>query len=146
MCIRDRQCSAEKTKHSFHLMNWVYVVYGSNLVDYVPFAENYGSKDFRLHGHFQDSRGTLPKLVEELRTELIARAENQTPSMIIQDPSVVVSAKNDIDVSVTAFSFRFCDTYMNFMFENMEVTSKEWKKAEMSVFTQFPLLYGSFQF
>lgn len=141
-----RQCSAEKTKHSFHLMNWVRVVYGSNLVDYVSFDENYGSKDFRLHGSFQDSRRTLPKLVEELRKEATARAENQTPSTIIQDPSVVVSSMNDIDVSVAAFSFRFCDTYMDFMFENMQATSKEWKKGELSVLTPYPLLYVAFEF
>ena len=123
------------------------VVFGSNLVDYVPFAENYGSKDFRLQGHFQDSRGTLPKLVEELRKEVIARAENQTPSTIIQDPSVVVSSQNDIDVSVAAFSFRFCDTYMNFMFENIQLSRKEWKKAEVSVFDkQNSLVYASFEF
>ena len=142
-----RRCSTEKTKHSFHMMNWMHFVFGSNLADYVPFRENYGSRDFRLHGFFKDSRGTLPKLAEELRNELISRAEHQTPSPITQDPRVVVSGMNIMDVSDAAFSFRFCDTYTNFLFEKMEVTSKQWKKADMSVFdTVNSTVYVSFQF
>ena len=142
-----RRCSTEKTKHSFHMMNWMHIVYGSNLADYVPFRENYGSKDFRLHGFFKDSRGTLQKLAEELRNELVARAEHQTSSPITQDPRVVVSGMNIMDVSDAAFSFRFCDTYMNFLFENLQVTSKKWQNAEMSVFdTVNSTVYVSFQF
>ena len=128
------QCSTEGTKHSFHLIKWWSKVFGANLADYVPFHENYGSEDFRLYGSFKDRQGTLPKLVKELRSELISQAQSQTQTAITQDMRTIVSSMNIMDVSVAAFSFRFCDNYMSFMFENMQLTKKEWQKADISIF------------
>ena len=54
---------------------------------------------------------------------------------------------NIMDISTAAFSFRFSDTYMNFMFENMEFTKREWKNPEMSVFDHVnSTIYASFEF
>ena len=143
-----RRCSVEGTRHSFHLMNWVNKVYGTNLVDYVPFDENYGSRNFKLKGFFKDSSGALPKLVEELKTELISRlAQHRSPAAITRDVQAVVSSMNFMDLSTAALSFRFCDTYMNFMFENIELSKKEWKKSEMAVFDNVnSTVYASFEF
>ena len=52
---------------TFHLMNWMDEVFGSNLVDYVPFEENYGRRDFSPKGRFKDSSGVLNNLEEDLR-------------------------------------------------------------------------------
>ena len=41
---------------------------------------------------------------------------------------------NDFNVSDEALSFRFCDTYMNFMFENTQIAKKTWKKADLALF------------
>ena len=68
-----RLCSAKGTKHSFHLMNWMDAVFGSNLVDYVPFEENYGRRDFSLKGRFKDSSRALKKLEKDLRNEMVSR-------------------------------------------------------------------------
>ena len=139
------ECSVEGTRHSFHLMNWLEKVFGANLADYVPFCENYNHRNFNLKGFFKDSGETLPKLVEELKIELMSQI--QVPSTITQDLRVVVSSMNMMDISTAAFSFRFCDTYMNFMFENVELAKKEWEKAEMSVFDHInSTVYASFEF
>ena len=139
------QCSAEGTRHSFHLMNWLEKVYGANLVDYIPFCENYNYRNFNLKGFFKDSGGALPKLVEELKNELMSL--HQVPPAFMQDLRVVVSSMNMMDISTAAFSFRFSDTYMNFMFENMEFTKREWKNPEMSVFDHVnSTIYASFEF
>ena len=141
-----RRCSVEGTRHSFHLMNWLNKVYGTNLVDYVPFHENYG-RNFKLKGFFKDSSGALPKLVEELKAELISRGQRQNPSAITRDVQAVVSSMNFMDLSTAALSFRFCDTYMNFMFENTKLSRKEWKKSEMEVFVKVnSTVYASFEF
>ena len=68
-----RLCSAKGTKHSFYLMNWMDAVFGSNLVDYVPFEENYGRRDFSLKGRFKDSSRALKKLEKDLRNEMVSR-------------------------------------------------------------------------
>ena len=144
-----RRCSVKGTRHSFHLMNWLHKVYGTNLVDYLPFHENYGSANFNLKGFFKDSTGVVPKLVEELRTELISRASHQKPSAITRDLGTCVSLMNIMNLSSAAFSFRFYDTYMNFMFENIQLSKKEWKKSEFSVFAQAQLnstVFASFEF
>ena len=47
-------------------------VFGSNLVDYVPFEENYGRRDFSLKGRFKDSSGALKKLEKDLRNEMVS--------------------------------------------------------------------------
>ena len=139
------QCSVEGTRHSFHLMNWLEKVFGANLADYVPFRENYNYRNFNLKGLFKDSGQALPKLVEELKIELMSQI--QVPSTVTQDLRVVVSSMNMMDISTAAFSFRFFDTYMNFMFENMELAKKEWKKGEMSVFDHVnSTVYASFEF
>ena len=139
------QCSVEGTRHSFHLMNWLEKVFGANLADYVPFCENYNHRNFNLKGFFKDSGDALPKLIEELKPELMSQC--QVPSAIIQDLGVVASLMNMMDISTAAFSFRFCDTYMNFMFENVELAKKEWEKAEMSVFDHInSTVYASFEF
>ena len=139
-----KQCSAEGTRHSFHLMNWVEKVFGANLVDYVP-RENYNCRNFNLKGFFKDSGGALPKLVKELEVELMSRC--QVPSAITQDLRVVVSLMNMMDISTAAFAFRYCDTYMNFMFEKMGLTKKEWKKKDLSVFDHVnSTVYASFEF
>ena len=139
------QCSVEGTRHSFHLMNWLEKVFGANLADYVPFRENYTYRNFNLKGFFKDSGDALPKLIEELKTELMSQC--QVPSAITQDLGVVASLMNMMDISTAAFSFRFCDTYMNFMFENVELAKKEWEKAEMSVFDHInSTVYASFEF
>ena len=141
-----RLCSAEGTKHSFHLMNWSNRVFGTNLVDYVPFRENYKGWNFNLKGVFKDSGGALPKLVEELKIELMM-SQHQVPTEITQDLKAVVSLMNIMDISAVAFGFRYCDTYMKFMFESREVTKKEWKKAEMSVLGfSNNTVYASFEF
>ena len=141
-----RKCSVEGTRHSFHLMNWLNKVYGTNLVDYVPFHENYG-RNFKLKGFFKDSSGALQKLVEELKAELISRGQRQNPSAITRDVQAVVSSMNFMDLSTAALSFRFCDTYMNFMFENTKLSRKEWKKSEMEVFVKVnSTVYASFEF
>ena len=54
-------------------MNWMDAVFGSNLVDYVPFEENYGRRDFSPKGRFKDSSGALNKLEEDLRNEMVSR-------------------------------------------------------------------------
>ena len=127
-----RQCSTEGTKHTFHLMNWIHKIFGTSLVDYVPFHENYGRKGFKLNGFFRDKSGTLFKLVEELRNELSSRAKSQErPLPICED---LVSSMSIMDLSTAALSFRLCDTFMNFMFEKEQVKRKSWKKAEMAVF------------
>ena len=143
-----RSFSVEGTRHSFHLMSWVNKMYGTNLVDYAPFHENYGSRNFKLKGFFKDISGALPKLVDELKAELISRlAQHRSPAAITQDLEAVVSSMNFMDLSTAALSFRFCDIYMNLMFENIQLSRKEWKKAEVSVFDkQNSLVYASFEF
>ena len=136
----------EGTRHSFHLMNWLGKVYGGNLADYVPFRENYTGRNFNLTGFFNDSGGALPKLVEELKIELMM-SQHQVPTEITQDLKAVVSLMNIMDISKVAFGFRYCDTYMKFMFESREFTKKEWKKAEMTVFGfSNNTVYASFEF
>ena len=54
---------------------------------------------------------------------------------------------NIMNLSSAAFSFRFYDTYMNFMFENIQLSKKEWKKSEFSVFAQVnSTVFASFEF
>ena len=54
---------------------------------------------------------------------------------------------NHMNISMMAFSFRYCDTFMNFMFESVEFTKREWEKAEMSVFGfSSCTVYASFEF
>ena len=140
------ECSVEGTRHSFHLMNWLVTVYGANVADYVPFRENYTGRNFNLTGFFNDSGGALPKLVEELKIELMM-SQHQVPTEITQDLKAVVSLMNIMDISKVAFGFRYCDTYMKFMFESREFTKKEWKKAEMTVFGfSNNTVYASFEF
>ena len=129
-----RQCSVEGTKHSFHLMNWVNKVYGANLVDYVPFRENYMYRNFDLGGFFKDKGRVLPTLTKRLSEELEARLQKATLSGILRDPGDVVSLFNIMDLSTAVFSFRFYDTYMNFMFENTQIAQKKWKKADLALF------------
>ena len=124
----------EGTKHSFHLMNWVNKVYGANLVDYVPFRENYMYRNFDLGGFFKDKGRVLPTLTKRLSEELEARLQKATLSGILRDPGDVVSLFNIMDLSTAVFSFRFYDTYMNFMFENTKIAKKEWKKADLALF------------
>ena len=139
------QCSVEGTQHSFHLMNWLGKVYGGNLADYVPVEENYGRRNFNLNGSFKDSGGALPKLVEELKSELMS--QHQAPTGITQDIGAVVSLMNIMNLSMMALGFRYYDTYMKFMFEGKELTRKEWKRGELSVFGfSSCTVYASFQF
>ena len=116
-------------------------------MDYLPFHENYSSANFNLKGFFKDSTGVIPKLVKELRTELISRASHQKPSAITRDLGSRVPLMNIMELSWVAFSFRFYDTYMNFMFENIQLSKKEWKKSEFSVFAQpNSTVFASFEF
>ena len=142
-----RKCSVQGTKHSFHLMNWTYKIFGANLVDYVSIDENYRSKNFKLEGFFKDSSGALPKLLKELTTELLSRARHQNRSATTRDLAAVATLMNPLDLSSAALSFRFYDTYMNFMFENIQPTKKEWKRSELAIFDHlYSTVYASFEF
>ena len=48
-------------------------VFGSNLVDYVPFEEDYGKRDCSLKGRFKDSSRALKKLEKDLKNEMVSR-------------------------------------------------------------------------
>ena len=109
-------------------MNWSNRVFGTNLVDYVPFDENYGRRDFRLNGRFMDRGGILKKLVDNLATELETGHLNHLP--FVQDWKAAVSAMGAMDLSEAVFNGRFCHNYMGFV----QVKKKEWRKAELSTF------------
>ena len=139
-----RLCSAEGTKHSFHLMNWSNRVFGTNLVDYVPYDENYGRRDFRLNGRFMDRGGILKKLVDNLATELESGHLNHLP--FVQDWKAAASAMGAMDLSEAVFNARFCNNYMGFVFENVQVKKKEWRKAELSTFERTTsIIHASFE-
>ena len=139
-----RLCSVEGTKHSFHLMNWSNRVFGTNLVDYVPYEENYGRRDFRLNGRFLDRGGILRKMVENLETELVSGHQNPLPFM--QDWRAAATAMGAMDLSEAVFNARFCNDYMSFMFENVQVKKRKWRKAELSAFERASsIIHASFE-
>ena len=116
-------------------------------MDYVSIDENYRSKNFKLEGFFKDSSGALPKLLKELTTELLSRARQQNRSATTRDLAAVATLMNPLDLSSAALSFRFYDTYMNFMFENIQPTKKEWKRSELAIFDHlYSTVYASFEF
>ena len=95
-------------------------------------------------GHKADQHFTS-KLVEELKSELMS--QHQVPTGITQDIGAVVSLMNIMNLSMMALGFRYYDTYMKFMFEGMELTRKEWRKGELSVFGfSSCTVYASFEF
>ena len=57
-----RDCSAPKTEHSFHLMNWATKVFGASLFDYFQ-------PDLRHQKFFNDKNGKIKQKYLELESE-----------------------------------------------------------------------------
>ena len=86
-------------------------------------------RNFDLGGFFKDKARVLPTLTKRLSEELEARLQKAALSGLLRDPRDVVLLMNIMDVSTAVFSFRFYDTYMNFMFENTHIAKKNWEKV-----------------
>ena len=127
-----RLCSVEGTNHSFHLMNWGSKVFGTNLVDYVPYGEDYGTRNFSLNGRFRDKHGVLRKLVRSLEDDLVSGL--QSTLSFLHKWRTPANTMGVMDLSEAVFKPRFCEQYVNFMFEDVPVKRRESTKAELSVF------------
>ena len=128
-----KQCSGEATRHTFHSMNWYSRVFGCNLMDYVPYSENYHSAGFSLTSNFKDRRGVLDKLVKNLTQELKATLNAAVvPSFIHQDLDTVGA----MDVSEEVLGRRYLDSYITFMFEEQRLSEKQWRVWPFSFFSR----------
>ena len=113
-------------------MNWGSKVFGTNLVDYVPYGEDYGTRNFSLNGRFRDKHGVLRKLVRSLEDDLVSGL--QSTLSFLHKWRTPANTMGVMDLSEAVFKPRFCEQYVNFMFEDVPVKRRESTKAELSVF------------
>ena len=139
-----KKCSADLTVHTFHIMNWVKVVYGACLIDYFPLeiALSYGT--------LVDHNGQVERKYRELEAEYNARffAARSSQPFLRQDQTF----ENVMNVSDQILADQFKGKFIEFMFKNYPVELIETKmepfstfqKAWSTVFIEFKFL-GSAQ-
>ena len=131
--LMARQCSGEATKHTLYLMNWMGNTFGCNLMDYVPYKENYKAAGFNLDSCFLDKRGSLNRMVKELAQELKEVVDKTvTPPFIHLD----MEKLDNMEISVYVLGRRYMQAYMAFMVGRQELNSWEWKGRPFSLFSR----------
>ena len=121
-----KKCSADLTIHTFHIMNWVKVVYGACLIDYFPLeiALSYGT--------LVDHNGRVERKYRELEAEYNARffAARSSQPFLRKDQIF----ENVMNVSDRILADKLKGKFIEFMFKNYSVELLETKMEPFSIF------------
>ena len=122
-----RDCSAPKTEHSFHLMNWATKVFGASLFDYFQ-------PDLRHQKFFHDKNGKIKQKYWELESEFTRIVKEDIGNM--ERFKIEPKLLDFINTSERALSQRYFGTFVNFFFQNQHVKGLVWATEPYSPFSR----------
>ena len=120
------KCSLESTVHTFHVMNWISLVFGANLVDYFPLDQVLGGMSL------QDYNGKVQRKFKECKIEFNEKFSSVRSSQPFLHQEGISEFPMNICEDVLADKFK--DNFIKFMFEGKPVELIEVKREPINVF------------